>query len=81
MKTRKYEGLMSEEMEMFCDMINSMTYEQTIEYAKQHPEILNAKISIEDLPYIEDVDAFIKKYNLVDMTSFFVSHGYKRANK
>ena len=61
MKKRKYEGLMSEEMEMFGDRINSMTYEETIEYAKQHPEILNARVSIEDLPYIKDVDEFIKK--------------------
>ena len=61
MKKRKYEGLMSEEMEMFWDRINSMTYEETIKYAKQHPEILNARVSIEDLPYIEDVDEFIKK--------------------
>lgn len=52
---------MSEEMEMFWDRINSMTYEETIKYAKQHPEILNARVSIEDLPYIEDVDEFIKK--------------------
>ena len=73
---RKYEGFISEEREAYLDETEGMTYEEIIEYKKMHPEMVNegtAQIRQLDMT----VEEVCKKYNLVDMTDFFVSHGVK----
>ena len=73
---RKYEGLISEEREMYLNSIEWMAYEEHNAYIQSHPEILSEKVT-----QIEKTEMSPKemcdKYGLVDMTNFFISHGVK----
>ena len=73
---RKYEGLISEEREAYLNATEGMTYDEVVEYKKAHPEMV-----CEGAPQIRQLDMTVeevcKKYNLVDMTDFFVSNGVK----
>ena len=73
---RKYEGLISEEREAYLNATEGMTYDEVVEYKKTHSEMV-----CEGTPQIRQLDMTVeevcKKYNLVDMTDFFVSHGVK----
>ncbi len=76
---RKYEGLLSEEREAYLNMLDDMTYEEIIEYKKSHPEIFEHKGEIK--PYNMTIEEMCKKYDLVDMTDFFVKIGVKLPDK
>ena len=74
---RRFEGIMSEEEEEYLNITESFTYEEILDYWEQHPELLK-ETTEENIPFIDMTEEeFLKKYNLVDMTSFFKSHGLK----
>lgn len=73
---RKYEGLMTEAEERFYSTLDNMSYEEINELMKTHSTLLmenSVKLNFVDMGF----DEFLDKYDLVDMTSFFVSHGLK----
>lgn len=73
---RKYEGLISEKREAYLNATEGMTYDEIVEYKRMHPEMINEETSqIRQLDMT--VEEICEKYNLVDMTNFFVSHGVK----
>jgi hypothetical protein len=76
MRKRRYEGLLSEEREAYLNMLDEMTYEEIIEYKKCHPELLTEQKG-EIKQYNMTIEEMCKKYDLVDMTNFFISHGVK----
>ena len=73
---RKYEGLISEEREAYLNATEGMTYDEVVEYKMMHPEMV-----CEGTSQIRQLDMTVeevcKKYNLVDVTDFFVGHGVK----
>ena len=73
---KKYEGLISKELEEYLNMTEGLTYEELIEFDKTHPNILTENVN----GYREinmSLEELCEKYDLVDVSSFFVSHGVK----
>ncbi len=74
---RQFEGIMSKADEEIYNLTESFTYEELVDYWEQHPELLKEtkkpNIPVLDMTYEE----FLEKYNLVDMTDLFKSHGLK----
>ena len=58
------------------------TYEEIVQYHKEHPNPLNESIkTIDDIPYLDmTVEEMCKKFNLVDRTNFFVNNGVELPN-
>lgn len=77
---RQFEGIMSEAEEDYYNLTESFTYEEIADYWEQHPELLKESTE-QNIPVIDmTYEEFLKKYNLVDMTSFFENHGLKIDN-
>ncbi len=76
---RKYEGIMSEEEEHYLDMIGNMTYEESIEFDKQHPEFNKENIvDLSNIPHLDlTAEEICEKYDLVEFTHFNNNHGVK----
>ena len=73
---RKYEGLISEEREKNLNVIGGMSYEEHVADIKSHPNVISEGISgIEETNM--SPQEMCEKYGLIDMTSFFISHGVK----
>ena len=78
---RRFEGIMSEAEEDYYNLTESFTYEEILDYWEQCPELLKESTD-DNIPFIDMTeDEFLKKYNLVDMTPFFKSHGLKIDDK
>ena len=76
MKKRKYEGLLTEDDEKYLYMFDNMTYGQIVEYHMNHPKSINENHS--NIPCLDmSIEEMCEKYDLVDMTGFFVSHGVR----
>ena len=74
---RRFEGIMTKAEEDDYNLMESFTYEEIIDYWKQHPNHIERN-GISNIPVIDmTYDEFLKKYDLVDMTDFFKSHGLK----
>lgn len=76
---RKYEGLLTEE-ENEVNNIEGMDYFEILEYWEKNPLKINeSKNQIRELDF--SFEELCERFGLVDMTSFFASHGSKVADK
>lgn len=77
---RKYEGLISEEREKELNDIEGMTYDEVIEYYSNNPNLLTERETVWQETDLSP-EELCQKYDLVDMTNFFISHGVKLRDK